>query len=90
MPDPGRGQAQPAALGIAAQQHLGDRDTDQLGISQHRRPAPPGQWLPQGQDVVVQVDVECGHKGVQVCFHTPTMGALPHARTRFSNFPSTI
>ncbi|GAA1533284.1 hypothetical protein GCM10009678_14540 [Actinomadura kijaniata] len=88
MPDPHRRDPQPMALGVTAQQHLSDRDADQLGIGQPRRPAPsaPPRW----QDVVVQMNVECGHKGVQVCFHTPTMGALPHARTRFSNFPSTI
>jgi hypothetical protein len=40
--------------------------------------------------VVVQVDVECDQKGVQVCLHTLIMGALHHARGRFANIPSTI
>jgi hypothetical protein len=40
--------------------------------------------------MVVQMNVECGQKGVQVCLHTLIMGALRHARSRFSKPPSTI
>ncbi|GAA1587682.1 hypothetical protein GCM10009678_82620 [Actinomadura kijaniata] len=90
VPDPGRGQAQSPALGITPQQDLGDSHADQLGIGQQPGATWPPPLLPRRQDVIVQVNVECGHKGVQVSFHTPTMGTLRHARIRFSNFPSTI
>ncbi|GAA1759002.1 hypothetical protein GCM10009834_15680 [Streptomonospora arabica] len=42
------------------------------------------------QDVVVQVDIECDQKGVEVCLHTLIFGALRHARSRFGKLPSTI
>ncbi|GAA2269147.1 hypothetical protein GCM10010402_26340 [Actinomadura luteofluorescens] len=89
VPDPGRGQPQPPVLGIAPQQDLRHGDADQLGIAQQPGTAPPP-LSPRRQDVIVQMNIECGQKGVQVSLHTPTMGALRRARTQFNDFPSTI
>ncbi|MEU8309031.1 hypothetical protein AB0C84_36255, partial [Actinomadura sp. NPDC048955] len=84
-----RGQAQPPVLGIAPQQNLRDGHADQLGIAQQPGTTPPP-LSPGRQDVIVQMNIECGQKGVQVSLHTPTMGALRRARTQFNDSPSTI
>ncbi|GAB2827499.1 hypothetical protein GCM10027176_34760 [Actinoallomurus bryophytorum] len=41
MTDAGGRQPQPAAFVLTTQQHLRDRDADQLGITQQPRPARP-------------------------------------------------
>jgi hypothetical protein len=40
--------------------------------------------------MVIQVDIECGQKGVQVCIHTLIMDALRHAHSQPTQLPSTI
>ncbi|WP_153530367.1 hypothetical protein [Actinomadura macrotermitis] len=57
---------------------VGSRGRPRLPLSRRR------------QDVIVQMNLECGQKGVQISLHAPTMGALHRVRTRFGNFPSTI
>ncbi|WP_017617930.1 hypothetical protein [Nocardiopsis gilva] len=88
--DPAGRHAQPPALVVAAQQYLGDGHAEEFGVGEQARRPGFGLVLVRGQDVVVQMDVECGQKGVQVCFHTLIMGALHYARRRFSKPPSTI
>ncbi|MFI6515659.1 hypothetical protein ACIBF1_08890 [Spirillospora sp. NPDC050679] len=45
------------------------------------RPATPP-LSPRRQDVIVQMNVECDQKGIQIGLHMPTAGALLPARTR--------
>jgi hypothetical protein len=74
---------QPAPLGVIAQQDLGDRQTDQLGVRQPRRPARPAAGFQQ----LIDGDVQCDHEVVEVGAHpastevdvavaTPTLGDL--------------
>jgi hypothetical protein len=90
VPDSAGRRPQPPAFGIASEQDLGHGDTDQLGVAQHPVGTASAGAVGRSQDMVVQMNVECGQKGVQVCLHTLIMGALRHARSRFSKPPSTI
>jgi hypothetical protein len=76
-------QAQPAPLGAAAEQHLGDRQADQLGVAELGPATWPHPWAEQ----VINHDVEWDDEGVEVGVHeaslevdvafaTPTLGAL--------------
>jgi hypothetical protein len=74
---------QPAALGVIAQQDLGDRQTDQLGVRQPRRSARPTagfQQLIDGDvecdDEVVEVGAHAASSEVDVAVATPTLGDL--------------
>jgi hypothetical protein len=70
-------------LGPAAEQHLGNGQTDQLGVAQLGLAAGAG----PGAEQVVDGDVQCDDEGVEigvheasqevdVAFATPTLGAL--------------
>ena len=86
MPEPAVAEPQPAVLVMAAQQDLGDRQTDQLGIRQARlaaRVASAG----VGAQQVIDDDVQCGDEVVETGVHgaslevdvaeaTPTLGGL--------------
>jgi hypothetical protein len=83
VPEPLAGQAQPAPLGVAAEQHLGDRQADQLGVTELGPATRPDPRAEQ----VIDHDVECDDEGVEVGVHeaslevdvafaTPTLGAL--------------
>ncbi|GAA3755857.1 hypothetical protein GCM10022402_37960 [Salinactinospora qingdaonensis] len=63
--------------------------TSSASASSRAGPRFPG-LRPEGQDVVVQMDIECDQKGVQVRVHSLSMGALRHVRSRFGKLPSTI
>ena len=83
MAQPLAGEPQPAAFGVEPEQHLGDGQTDQLGIAElglATRAMP-------GAEQVVDADVQCRDEGVEVGVHeaslevdvafaTPTLGAL--------------
>jgi hypothetical protein len=76
------GEPQPAPLGVAAQQDLGHRQADQLGVGQLGGTA----WSSAGAEQVVDGDVQCGDEGVEIGVHaasmvdvasaTPTLGTL--------------
>jgi len=58
------------ALVVVAQQHLGDRQADQLGVGHNRRTARAAAVCPTGgDDPVNQFHIECDEKGVQVGDH---------------------
>jgi hypothetical protein len=77
------GEPQPAPLGVAAEQHLGHGQTDQLGVAE----LGPAAWTAAWAEQVIDHDVECDDEGVEVGVHeaslevdvasaTPTLGAL--------------
>jgi hypothetical protein len=66
------GIAQPVRLGGEAEQRLGNRDTHQLGVGQHRWPARP----PRSCQLVIDLHVQCGQEGVQVLRHNMILTAL--------------
>jgi hypothetical protein len=75
--------AQPAAFGVVAEQGLGDRQADELGIRQPGGPARPVAWFEQVIDGDVQCDDEVVETGVHeasqevdVAIATPTLGGL--------------
>jgi hypothetical protein len=74
---------QPAALGVIAEQDLGDGQTDRLAVGQLGWPARPAAGFQQLVDGDVQCDdevVETGVHGasqeVDVALATPTLGGL--------------
>jgi hypothetical protein len=73
--EPSAREAQPAALGVAAEQDLGDGQADQLGVGEARGSA---RTLPGAQldEEVVDSDVECHDEGVEFGVHKPVLGAL--------------
>ncbi len=73
--EPVLGEAQPAALGVEAEQDLGHGQADQLGVGEARRSAGA---LPDAQpdEEVVDFDVACRDEGVEVVLHTPLLGTL--------------
>jgi hypothetical protein len=83
VPQPAIDGPQPAPLGVIAQQDLGDRQTDQLGVRQPRPPA----WPAAGFQQLVDGDVQCDDEVVETGAHeaslevdvakaTPTLGGL--------------
>jgi hypothetical protein len=83
VPEPVGDRSQPAALGVIAQQDLGDRQTDELGVRQPRWPARPTarfQQLVDGDvecdDEVVEGGVHEASQEVDVAEATPTLGGL--------------
>jgi hypothetical protein len=77
------GEAQPAPLGAEPEQHLGDGQTDQLGVAELGPPTRPT----TGTQQLVDGDIECDDEGVEVGAHeasqevdeavaTSTLGAL--------------
>jgi hypothetical protein len=75
--------AQPAPLGGHPEQHLGDRQADQLGVRQLGATAGALSWAEQ----VIDGDVQCDHEVVETGVHeaslevdvaiaTPTLGGL--------------
>jgi hypothetical protein len=88
MSQPAPDGAQPAPFRVIAQQDLGDRQTDQLGVRQPRWPAWPAAGLQQLVDGDVQCDDEVVETGVHeaslevdVATATPTLGGLVLAVT---------
>ena len=75
MAEPAAREAQPAALGIAAEQDLGHGQADQFGVGEARRAA---RAMPEAQldEEVVDFDVECRDEGVEFRCHTSVLGAL--------------
>jgi hypothetical protein len=72
------GVADPATFGGDSEQLLSHHQTDQLDIRQTRLTtrqmiATPPQ---RRQDTIIEVDVECGQKGVKIVLHKITVGAL--------------
>jgi hypothetical protein len=74
---------QPAPLGVIAQQDLGDRQTDELGVAESgrsTRAAAGFQQLIDGDlecdDEVVETGVHGASLEVDVAFATPTLGGL--------------
>jgi hypothetical protein len=83
VPEPAADRAQPAPFGVVAQQDLGDRQADQLGVGQPWWPARPA----AGFEQLVDGDVQCGDEVVEAGVHgaspevdvaeaTPTLGGL--------------
>ena len=72
------GVTDPAPLRGDPEQLLGNRDTEELGVAQPWFAT--GQMITRptqcGQDTVIDIDVECGQKGVKVVLHKITVGAL--------------
>jgi hypothetical protein len=67
VPEPGVAHPQPVMLAAGARQHLGHGQARQLGVGQPFRLPGPG---PSGRDhMVVDLHVQCGQEGVQVCCH---------------------
>jgi hypothetical protein len=69
------GKTQPAALGVAAEQNLGNGEADQFGVGEARWPARTLAHAEQTEEVV-DLDVECHDEGVEIGLHTPLLGAL--------------
>jgi hypothetical protein len=85
MAQPAAGEPQPAPLAVEAEQHLGDGQTDQLGVTQLGLAA----RAVSGPEQVVDGDLQCRDEGVEVGVHeasqevdvasaTPTLGASLH------------
>jgi hypothetical protein len=83
VPQPVGDRSQPAALGVVAEQDLGNRQADELGVRQLGRMA----WSPTGFEQVINGDVQCGDEVVETGAHeaslevdaakaTPTLGGL--------------
>ena len=83
MAQPLAGEPQPAAFAVEPEQHLGDGQTDQLGIAELGLATGA---MPRAEPVV-DGDVQCHDEGVEigvheasqevdVAFATPTLGAL--------------
>jgi hypothetical protein len=70
VPDLLRRGAQPVPLVVIAQQHLRDRQADQLGVGHLRRLARAAAAKTQGGDAAVgQLHVECDQESAQVGDH---------------------
>jgi hypothetical protein len=83
VPEPGGSESEPAAFAVEPEQHLGDGQTDQLGIAELGWPARSQAWTEHVVDGDVQCDdevVETGAHGasqeVDVARATPTLGGL--------------
>jgi hypothetical protein len=83
VPQPVGDRPQPATLGVIAQQHLRDRQADQLGVRQPGPAARPAAGFQQLVDGDVQCDDEVVEGGVHeaslevdVAEATPTLGGL--------------
>jgi hypothetical protein len=67
VPEPAVGKSQPVMLRREPQQHLGNRQADQLGVGQLLAPA---RALAVGWcQLVIAEHVQCGQEGIQVCSH---------------------
>jgi hypothetical protein len=72
----GVGEADPAGLGVEAQQHLGHGQSDQLRVGQPRQAAQP----PRSGQLIIDLDLECGQEGIQlVGRHNPMLDTLAAA-----------
>ena len=74
MAQPGVGKVQPTVLRVPAEQDLGDRQANQLGVGEAR-------WSTramtnEGRQEVVDFDVECHDEGVECCLHKLVFGPL--------------
>ena len=65
MPKPLPGQTQEAPLVRAIQEHLRDRQTDQLAVRDPRRPSEP----PSGRQEIIDQHVNVRQQGVEVGGH---------------------
>ena len=67
VPQPGVAHPQPVMLRPGAQQHLRHRQAHQLGVGQLLRLAgpAPARW----DHMIVDLHIQCGQEGVQVCCH---------------------
>jgi hypothetical protein len=89
VPQPVGHRAQPAALGVIAQQELGHGQTDQFGVRQPGPAARPAAGLHQLIDGAIQCDDEVVEDGAHEAFSlevdavdaTPILGGLLTAVT---------
>ena len=83
MAQPGAGEPQPVPLGAGAEQDLGDRQADHLGVAEPWPATRAEPWTKQ----LIDGDVQCDDEGVEVGVHeasqkvdvalaTPTLGGL--------------
>jgi len=73
--EPTAREAQPAALGVAAEQDLGDGQADQLGVREAGRSARTLTAAKLDEEVV-NLDVEFHDEGVELWCHTSLFGTL--------------
>jgi len=73
--EPAARKPQPAALGVAAEQDLGDGQAGQFSVGKARRSA---RALADAEldEEVVDLDVECRDEGVEFGVHKPVLGTL--------------
>lgn len=71
-----RDEPQPAGLGADSEQDLGHRQGQRFGIGQLRRAPEAGRFT----DPVVDLHVQCGQKGVDVCRHKQIVDTLRRSR----------
>ncbi|GGN58960.1 hypothetical protein GCM10010112_13290 [Actinoplanes lobatus] len=69
------GVADPVPLTREVEQDLSDQQADQFGVGQPLRTASPPSAL--RDEVIVNEDVRCGEKGVDVSSHEPTTTLFP-------------
>jgi hypothetical protein len=78
VPDPGGRGPQPVVFVVVTQQHLGDRQADQLGVGDGdwaARAAGTPPWPQRGDDPIGQLHVQCHEKSVQVGDHEGLHGS---------------
>jgi hypothetical protein len=75
VPDPRWCRAQPVVLVVGAQQDLRHGQADQFGVGDLGWTARAAAWPQGGDDPVGHLDVQCGHKSVQVGDHGRPQGS---------------
>jgi hypothetical protein len=94
VPESAGDRPQPAAFRAVAQQHLGDRQAEQLGVAELGRSA----WAAAGLQQLINGDVQCDDEVVETGVHeasqevdvakaTPTLGGLVSTVTLSSHHP---
>jgi hypothetical protein len=84
VPEPAVGEADPAVFVVEPEQDLSDRDGEQFGVSQSGSASAS---FARGNDMIVELHIECGQEGVQVVRHsrswTPSFCAPWHRHATF-------
>jgi len=68
-------EPQPAGFGADPEQDLSHGECQQLGVGEPGRSSSPRRLAGLTQ-MIVDLDVECGEKGVQVCRHKRILNTL--------------